>query len=118
MAACSYHRQAHLDHPETKRGYRASREFFFVDAEPHERRITEGDLVERLHESITEMTSWKDGDGTWFFSMACLLGELSGHLFPMNEHERKAYLPQRQRVEEAAQRLSGTVVAVCGLAGA
>ena len=95
---------AHLDHRDAKRGYRAGREFFFVDAEPHERRMTESDLIERLHESVTEMASWKDADATWFFSVGCLLGELSGHLFPMNEQERKVYLPQRQRVEEARMR--------------
>jgi hypothetical protein len=34
------------------------------------------------------MAYWKDVDSTWFFSVGCLLGELSGHLFPMNEYER------------------------------
>ena len=38
----------HLDHWDTKRGYHAGREFYFVDAEPHERRMTEGYLIERL----------------------------------------------------------------------
>ena len=93
-----------LDHRDARRGYRAGREFFFVDAELHERRMTEGNLLERLHESITEMTHWKDADDTWFFSVGCLLGELSGHLFPMNEHERKIYIPQRQCLENARKR--------------
>ena len=79
----------HLDHRDTKRGYRAGREFYFVDAEPHERRMTEGYLIERLCESVTEMAYWKDLDSTWFFSVSYLLGELSGHLFPMNEYVRK-----------------------------
>lgn len=95
---------AHLDHRDARRGYRAGREFFFVDAEPHERRMTESALLERIHESVTEMAHWKDADGTWFFSVGCLLGELSGLLFPMNEHERKIYIPQRQRLEDARKR--------------
>jgi hypothetical protein len=93
-----------LDHMDAKRGYGAGREFFFVEAEPHERRMTESYLLERLHESVSEMVSWKDADSTWFFSVGCLLGELSGHLFPMNEQERQVYLPQRLRVEEARRR--------------
>ena len=94
----------HLDHRDARRGYRAGRTFFFVDAEPHECRMTESGLLERLHESVTDMTRWKDAEGTWFFSVGCLLGELSGHLFPMNEHERKVYIPQLQRLENARKR--------------
>lgn len=95
---------AHLDHTNAKQGYRAGREFFFVDAELHERRFTEICLIEWLRESVTEMTDWKNGDDTWFFSVGCLLGELSGHLFPMNQQEQKVYMPQYQRVQEARKR--------------
>jgi hypothetical protein len=95
---------AHLDHRDARRGYRAGRTFFFVDAEPHECRMTESDLLERLRQSVTEMTHWKDAEGTWFFSVGCLLGELSGHLFPMSKQERKIYTPQRERLEHARKR--------------
>ena len=95
---------AHLDHRDAKRGYRAGRVFYFVDAEPHERRMTESYLIKRLHESVSEMASWRNGDGTWFFFGGCLLGELSGQLFPMTSTEQRVYLPQRQRVEQARQR--------------
>ncbi len=95
---------ARLDHPDARRGYRAGREFYFVDAEPHERRTTEHSLIERLRESVGEMASWCDGDGTWFFTVGCLLGELSGLLFPMTPAEQRVYLPQHQRVELASQR--------------
>jgi len=95
---------AHLDHRDAKRGYRAGREFYFVDAEPHERRYTERSLIERLRESVTEMASWRDGDDTWFFAVGCLLGELSGQCFPMTPAEQRVYLPQRQRLEVVRQR--------------
>jgi hypothetical protein len=95
---------AHLDHRDARRGYRAGRAFYFVDAEPYERRFTESSLIERLHESISEMITWHDGDGTWFFSVGCLLGELSGQLFPMTPAEQRVYLPQRQRLEQARKR--------------
>ncbi|HEX6551783.1 MAG TPA: hypothetical protein VF026_03410 [Ktedonobacteraceae bacterium] len=95
---------AHLDHRDAKRGYRAGREFYFVDAEPHERRYTEYSLIERLRESVSEMASWHDGESTWFFAVGCLLGELSGQLFPITPTEQRVYLPQRQRLEIARQR--------------
>ncbi|SRR6266567_1722976 len=78
------------------RGYRAGREWFFVDAEPHERTYTESRLIERLRESVLEMVQWQDSDPTWFFSIGCLLGELSGQLFPMNDQEQKEYIQQYQ----------------------
>lgn len=95
---------AHLDHRDAKRGYRAGREFYFVDAEQHELRYTESSLIGRLRESVTEMAPWRNGDGTWFFAVGCLLGELSGQCFPMTPAEQRVYMPQRQRVELARQR--------------
>jgi hypothetical protein len=92
---------AYLDHRDAKRGYRAGREFYFVEAEPHEQRYTEWRLIERLRESVTEMASWHDADSTRFFSVGCLLGELSGQLFPMTLAEQRVYLTQRQRLEQA-----------------
>jgi len=94
---------AHLDHRDAKRSYRAGREFYFVDAEPHEQRYTEYRLIDRLRESVTEMASWRDGESTWFFAVGCLLGELSGQCFPMTPAEQRVYLPQRQRLERVRQ---------------
>jgi hypothetical protein len=76
------------------RSYRVGREWFFVDAEPYERRYTESRLMERLRESVLEMVHWQDCDSTWFFSIGCLLGELSGQLFPINDQEQKDYIQQ------------------------
>jgi hypothetical protein len=86
------------------RGYRAGREWFFVDADPWERRFTESRWMEHLRGSVTEMVHWKDGEPTWFFAIGCLLGEFSGQLFPMTQAEQEVYLPQRQRLGEARQR--------------
>ena len=95
---------AHLDQRDAKRGYRAGRKFYFVDAEPHEQRYTECRLIERLRENVTEMASWRDADSTWFFAVGCLLGELSGQCFPMTPAEQRVYPPQRQQLERARQR--------------
>jgi len=75
-----------------------------VDADPCEQRYTESSLIERLRESVTEMAICHDNESTWFFYVGCLLGELSGPLFPMTAAEQRVYLPQRQRLEQARQR--------------
>lgn len=95
---------AHLDNRDARRGYRAGRAFYFVDAEPHEQRYTECRLIDQLRESVTEMASWHDAENTWFFAVGCVLGELSGQSFPMTPAEQRVYLPQRQRLERARQR--------------
>ena len=95
---------AHLDHRDARRGYRAGRTSYFIDAEPHEQRYTEHSLIERLRESVTEMASWHNDDRIWFFTVGCLLGELSGQCFPMTPAEQRVYLPQRQRLELARKR--------------
>ena len=86
---------------EAVRGYRAGREWFFVDADQEERRYSESRLIERLREDVLEMVRWQDSEPTWFFAVGCLLGELSGQLFPMNAHERKEYIPRRKGLEAA-----------------
>lgn len=92
---------AHLDHPDAERGYRAGREFFFVDAEPHEQRLSESYLIERIQQDVIEMVHWRNGDATWFFAVGCLLGELSGSLFPMDEDEQQVYLPASYQMQQA-----------------
>lgn len=91
---------AFLDHPQAKRGYHAGREYVFVDAAPHECRLSEQRIFARLCESVTEMLDWKDVDATWFFSIGCVLGQLSGQLFPMSQEEHAQYLSPHQAGED------------------
>lgn len=97
---------SHLDHPDAQHGYHAGREFYFVDALPHEQRMSEQFLLERLRESVNEMFTYHDEENTWFFFVGCLLGELSGQLFPMTPTEQRMYLPQRHQREQAYKRLN------------
>ena len=83
----------------TKRGYRAGREFVFFEAYPDQQRLTDGTLIERLRESITEMTDWGDSEETWRFSIGCVLGELSCQLFPETEGERQHWQKVKERIE-------------------
>lgn len=95
---------AFLDHPDARHGYDAGREFYFVDAQITEQRMTEEYLIQRLRDGVSEMTSWNDEDETWFFFVGCILGELSGPLFPLTPAEQQIYPPKRQQVEQAHAR--------------
>lgn len=86
-----------------RRGYRAGREWFFNEAEPHERRPTDTDFLARLTESITNMLSFGDSDATWNYSIGCVLGELSGQLFPQTQQEREHWAKAMQQAKAELQ---------------
>jgi hypothetical protein len=77
-------------YPHFTRGYCAGRVWYFYEANPDEHRLTETYPMQRLHELVTEHHEYLDEQGTINFALGCLLGELSGQLFPLTqeEHER------------------------------
>lgn len=81
----------HLHETESIRGYQAGREYFFVDADKKEEwYMTEDDLIKRLQELVNEYESYKDARAIVRFGIGCILGELSGHLFPWTREEHHA----------------------------
>jgi hypothetical protein len=83
---------------DTARGYRVGREYFCHEAETQACRYTDGGLIERLSESVIEMVDWKDTDATWNYTIGCILGELSGQLFPETQQERQEWEEECQKV--------------------
>jgi hypothetical protein len=73
-----------------QRGYRAGRLWFFYEATPDERTLTDNELLKRLREYVTDSVMWGDPEEVWSYTVACLLGELSGHLFPLTAQEQQA----------------------------
>jgi hypothetical protein len=96
-----------LDSPDATRGYRVGREAFFHEVEPHYR-YSEHTLTEHLHELAVEEPSWKESEGVWNYALGCLLGELSGFLFPETPEEAQAW-QQACRIWEAEQRQDASV---------
>lgn len=80
-----------LTNRDEQHGYRAGRFWFFYEAAPSERSVTDDELLERLHEHVAESPQWDELEGVWGFNIACLFGELSGHLFPPTEQERESW---------------------------
>src|SRR6266446_1567898 len=94
-----------LSDPQFIRGYHAGRVWFFYEAEPHERRLTDTALMQRLYELATEYHQYWDAQGTINFALGCLLGELSGHLLPLTADEQKRIQEEdRHFAEDEAQR--------------
>lgn len=95
-----------LSDPNFARGYRAGRVWFFYEADPDERRLTDASLVQRIHELATERHEYRDEESTVNFALGCLLGELSGQLFPLthDEHERIQRKDRQFLAEDEAQR--------------
>ena len=80
------------------RGYKAGRQWFFEEADPDEHTMTDEQLIARLRELMADATTWHDPEGVWFFSVGCLLGELSGHLFPLTEQERQQWQMEAEAI--------------------
>ncbi len=97
-----------LDSPDVARGYRVGREAFFHEVEPHYR-YSEHTLIEHLHELIREEPCWKEPEEIWGYALGCLLGELSGFLFPETAEEARAW-QETCRIWEARERQGVKVV--------
>ena len=81
-----------LSNPQMFRGYCAGRYWFFYEAEnENERRVIDIDLMERLQELANERPYYQDVQGTIAFSLGCMLGDLSGQLFPLTQAEHKRF---------------------------
>jgi len=80
-----------LNQKDELRGYRAGRLWFFYEATPDERTLTDDELLKRLREYVADSVMWGDPEGVWYYTVACLLGELSGHLFPLTAQEQQAW---------------------------
>ncbi len=90
-----------LESKDAIRGYRAGRHWWFEEAEPQERRWTDDYVVNRFHELALDAPEWHDDpEGVWQFTLACLMGELSGQLFPVTPKEETRW--EREREEARA----------------
>ncbi len=83
------------------RGYFVGREYILTGVAPHERRYTESHLIASIQQSVLEMTEGHDTQETWLYSMGCVLGELSGQLFPMTEQDQWIWTEIQREHEEA-----------------
>lgn len=62
--------------------------------------MSDDQVIERLRDLTKDAPNWHDPEVVWFFTVGCLLGELSGQPFPLTEQERR----QWEAETEAARR--------------
>jgi len=65
-----------------KRGYHAGREYYFLDAYPDEWRRTDRSVIHYLQDTLMELLQSRDPEEVWHYCLGCLIGKLSGQLFP------------------------------------
>lgn len=64
--------------------------------------------MQRLHELVTERHEYRDEESTINIALDCLLGELSGQLFPLTQEAQERILEEdRQLLTEYEARKSG-----------
>jgi hypothetical protein len=69
-------------------GYAVGRRWYFVDAMPDDVRIyTDTLLLERLQELEHNAVEFHDEESTWYYALGCILGELSGQIFPVTSQD-------------------------------
>jgi len=85
-------------------GYSVGREDFFTALDPQERRYTEQTFLQQVRNVTLESVYWKDPQCVWLYYVGCLLGELSGNLFPMTEQDRVLWKQLDQQHQEASTR--------------
>jgi hypothetical protein len=88
------------------RGYHVGREYYFIDAQPDERTLTDAGLLERLQELQRESVTFHDEEDTWYYAIGCILGELSGQLFPATSKEYAQWEADRQCLQAEYERTS------------
>jgi hypothetical protein len=105
-----------LDHPEAKRGYAAGRTCYFHEPDAGYR-YSESEFIEHLESLvINNPYTRKDNALTWYHTLGCLLGELSGQVFPETPKERAAweaecrYWAAREAQDKARARERRTVL--------
>jgi hypothetical protein len=91
---------AHFHNDTAVRGYDVGRDWYFVEAlievQPDERIYTDSSLLERLQELERNSIEFHEEEDTWYYSLGCILGELSGQLFPATSVESARWETDRR----------------------
>ena len=98
---------ARFENDHARRGYGVEREWYFVESlieQPDERTYIDSSLLERLHEIESESIEFHDKEDTWYYALDCILGELSGQLFPATAEESARWETDRHFWQAEAER--------------
>jgi hypothetical protein len=76
-----------FNHPDTARGYRVGRRDCYMDPTPESRIYTDIELIEELCQIALDLASYPHEENSWYYSICCMLGNLSAQVFPATPEE-------------------------------
>ena len=90
-------------HPDAAKGYYVGRRDCFLDPVPDQRITTESELLEELRSIALDLRESSDEDD-WYYSIGCVLGNLSAYVFPATSEEYKVWEAEYRRWQEQFER--------------
>ncbi len=78
---------ASLTHCDSQRGYEIGRRDCSMNCVSDQRISTEGELLEEVRQIALDAIAYPDEPDSWFYSIGCLLGNMSLQVFPATPHE-------------------------------
>ena len=73
---------ATFTHPDAAKGYYVGRRDCSMGTPPNERIYTESELLEELRQIALDVMDYPDEENSWYYSIGCVLGNLSVQVFP------------------------------------
>jgi len=94
-----------FDHLDGERGYKAGRFWFFQVARAEERYMTDQQVVEEICAIVQASSHWneQEKEPLWNFFLGCVLGKLSGQLFPQTCYDQYWWEKNQHWIARALQ---------------
>ncbi len=91
---------AALTHRDSKRGYEIGRRDCSMNCACDQRLYTERELLEGVRQTALDVMGYPDEPDAWFYSIGCVLGNMSLQLFPASAHEYAHWEAQYRQWEQ------------------
>jgi hypothetical protein len=93
-----------FSHPDAVHGYYVGRRDCYMGTPVNERIYTDTELLEELRQIALDVTGYPDEQNSWYYSIGCVLGNLSVQVFPATSEEYQQwedeYRQWRERYEQ------------------
>ncbi len=90
-------------HPDAARGYYVGRRDCFMDTISPQLIYTDSELLEELRQIALDLKGYPDEENSWYYSIGCVLGNLSVQVFPPTSEERQQWEAEYRRWREEYQ---------------
>jgi hypothetical protein len=87
-------------HPDAAKGYYVGRRDCFMGTPPNERIYTDSELLEELCQIAQDLMGYPDEENSWYYSIGCVLGNLSVQVFPATSEEYQQWEAEYRQWQE------------------